>query len=510
MSRKVLIASIIWGASILLSRIIGLVREAVIGRVLGGGREADVYFVAFTLPDYLYYLLAGSALSIVFIPIFGAHLARGEEERGWESFSVIANFLLILLAVLLPVLWVSLPLISPLLAPGFDAGQSARLVRLTRIMLPAQAFHLLGGLLSAALQAKDRHTLPALAPLLYTLGIILGGLAGGSRFGAEGFAWGVLLGSAVGPFGVPLLGTLGAGLRWSLTIKLRHPDLKSYLLRSLPIMLALSIVVVDDWVLRRLGSLLGEGAVATMNYAKQLMRVPMGVFGMAAGVAAFPSLTRMIAADDRKGAYDLLSRAIRHMLVLAFGAQVVLTVAGPEISRLVYGSRISAEQHAAIGHALGIFSLGLWAWAAQTLVARGFYAMGNTWIPSILGTILVPISYPLYVSLGNRWGTNGLAVASTIAITLYIVILMRLLRRYFDYRPAGYPAFFGRIIPAVTIGISSGILARSHVTVHSTLLRAALLVSIGVATYFGAAALLRAREISEYTGALRTRLSRIF
>src|SRR5690242_7667682 len=87
------VATLIWAASIFLSRVIGLVREQIIGRTLGASREADLYFASFTLPDFLNYLLAAGALSIVFIPIFLTHFQRGDPERGWESFSVIANFI---------------------------------------------------------------------------------------------------------------------------------------------------------------------------------------------------------------------------------------------------------------------------------------------------------------------------------------------------------------------------------------------------------------------------------
>ena len=508
MSRKVVIASVIWGASILLSRLIGLVREAVLGRILGGGSEADVYFVAFTIPDFLNHLLAGGALSIVFIPIFGGYLARGEEERGWESFSVIANALFLFMAALLVLLWWQLPWLAPIVAPGFDPVQTARLVRLTRIILPAQVFHLVGGLMSAALQAKERHTLPALAPLLYTLGIIAGGVAGGRTAGAEGFAWGVLAGSFVGPFAAPLIGLLGAGLRWAPILRLRHPDLRTYLLRSIPIMLAFSVVVVDDWILRRLGSLAGEGAVSTMNYAKQLMRVPMGVFGMAAGVAAFPALTRLVAAGDLRGASGLLWGAARHMLVLSFAAQVVLTSSGMELSRLIYGARISTEQHAAIGASLALFCLGLWGWAAQTLVSRGFYAMGNTWLPSVVGTVAVALAYPFYVWLGGKWGTSGMAVASSLAITLYVLALVWLLRRAFGGIATGNAAFFARIVPALLAGLAAGLAARRLLPLENTVARLAIFSSIGCGTYLGAALLLRVREVSDTLGLVWVRLSR--
>ena len=218
--RTIGIASAIYAASILLSRLIGLIREAVIGRTLGGGSSADVYWTAFVLPDFLNYLLAGGVLSIVFIPIFSGYLTRKEEAEGWRVFSIIANGLTLTLIALTTGLWFAVPWLSPLIAPGMDAGQLHELNQLIRIILPAQIFHIVGGLLSATLQARDAHAMPALAPVVYTLCIVLGGVLFAETLGAMGFAWGVLIGSILGPFGCPLLGCLKHGLNWSMTLRL--------------------------------------------------------------------------------------------------------------------------------------------------------------------------------------------------------------------------------------------------------------------------------------------------
>src|SRR5204862_1725178 len=121
-----------------------------------------------------------------------------------------------------------LPRLAPPVAPGFDAGQRAELVALTRMILPAQIFHVVGGLLSAALQARDRHVVPALAPLVYTAGIVAGGWIGGASAGAYGFAWGVLAGSVLGPFGLPLWACARSGLRWTWRFDLADRDLRLY------------------------------------------------------------------------------------------------------------------------------------------------------------------------------------------------------------------------------------------------------------------------------------------
>ena len=504
----VVIASLIWGASILLSRVIGLVREAVIGRVLGGGQEADVYFTAFMLPDFLGYLLAGGALSLVFIPIFNGYLAAGDKDGAWGAFSAIANAVSLLLLVITPILWLLVPAIVPLIAPGFDEAQSRKLIHLTRIMIPAQFFHLVGGLLSATLQARDRHTLPALAPLLYTISIIGGGLLGGESMGADGFAWGVLVGSILGPFGLPLIGTIKHGLGWRLSLNFSSPDLRLWFVRSLPIMLGFSIIMVDDWILRQQGSLLAEGSIATLQYAKTLMKVPMGVFGIATGVAAYPTITRMISRGETSEAYSLLSGAVRRMLVLAFAAQVVMTAAGPEIATVIYGSRLLPGQSEAIGLCLGLMSLGLWGWAAQTVVARGFYALGNTWVPTLLGSGVVLAFYPLYVTLRTSMGVEGLAISSASAITVYVVLLVLALRRKFPEVSDGYGGFFLRMVPVTLAGLAAGLGLRGVVHLSSPLLQGAVLGSAAGIVFLIAALILRVPELSEVISMITEKVGR--
>lgn len=440
-ARRVGIASAIWAGSILLSRVIGLVREGVLGRTLGAEAKGDLYATAFVVPDFLNYLLAGGALSIVFLPIFGAYLARGEEERASLAFSVVANFLCVLLVLATGALWFAMPVLAPIAAPGFTPEQLGELVALSRIVLPAQVFHVVGGLLSASMQARDRHALPALAPLVYTSGIILGGLIGGAEHGAYGFAWGALVGSMLGPFLLPLIGALRGGLRWRPVFSLRHPDLRTYLVRSLPIMLGFSIVVVDDWYLKREGTVIGPGAAAVLSYAKTLMKVPMGVFGLAAGVAVFPTLQRLVAEGKPHEMRALLLKTLRNLLVISFAAQVALSVCGQDLVAIIYGrARLTPDQVNDIGTCLTLVSVGLAAWAAQALVSRGFYALGNTWMPALLGTIVAAASYPLYVVARASSGLYGLASVSSFAILAYTGLLAWFLRRAMRKAEGASPA----------------------------------------------------------------------
>ena len=290
MNRSLKIASLIYATSILLSRVIGLIRESVIGRTLGDQPEADVYWLAFVLPDFLNYLLAGGALSLVLIPL----LQTAEQSNGksgyWACFWRISTPISLLITVVTAILWYFTPQLTPIISPGFDLAQVDLLNRLTRIILPAQIFHVCGGLISATLQAHDRHLAPALAPLLYTGMIIVFGVCLGSQLGAEAFAWGVLAGSILGPFGCPLIAAVRNGLIISPRLELKHIEVRSYIWRALPVMLGFSIVVLDDMLVKRGANQLADGLVSQLHYARTLMKVPMGVFGLAMGMATFPQL----------------------------------------------------------------------------------------------------------------------------------------------------------------------------------------------------------------------------
>jgi putative peptidoglycan lipid II flippase len=440
MSRKTIgIASIIYAVSILLSRLIGLIRESVIGRTLGGGAEADVYWSAFVLPDFLNYLLAGGVLSIVFIPIFSRYLANDDEAGGWIAFSNIANFLTALLIILTAAMWFLTPHITPYIQAGWSPERLAALNELIRIILPAQIFHLTGGLISATLQARDKHTMPALAPVVYTTCIVLGGVLLGPTMGAKGFAWGVLVGSFLGPFGFPLAGAIKHGLRWQLSFNPRHPDFRTYLVLSLPVMLGFSVIVLDDMFIKHFGSWLDDGVISRLQYAKTLMKVPMGVFGLAAGMATFPTLSRIFAEGDMERATKLLIDALALLLVLALIAQAALFAAGPEMAEVIWGrSKFSVADLQEIGLFTGILGLALWAWSAQMLVARGFYAQGRTWTPTVVGSLIALGGYPLYSTLAERFGGLGLAAASGIVVSVYIITLFAVLSR--DLKTGWTPA----------------------------------------------------------------------
>jgi putative peptidoglycan lipid II flippase len=427
LASRVGVAALVWSSAILFSRIVGLVRDVVLGRTLGVSGDGDVYSAAFRVPDFLNYLLAGGLLSLTFIPIFSRHCRAGDERRGWDSFSDIANFLIVVALPLTLAIGAAMPWIAPLYAGGFDAARQQRLVELTRIILPAQLFLMLGAMLSGTLQARDRHAVAAFAPSAYTVGIIAVGLVFYEQLGAAAFAWGVLAGAALGAFGIPLVACLREGMRWSARLRLSNPDFKSYILLALPVMLGQSIVALDATLWTWQGSHLPEGTVASLTYANRLLNVPAGIFGLAAGAGAYPTLVRLSEEKRPAEAYALLTQAAKTTLLLALLSQALLTVAGADAVRLVWGFD---EAHVeSIATCVSIFALALGAWSLHPLLSRGFYARGDTWTPTLIGTGVTLLVVPLYIGARSAWGMTGLAAASALALLLYVVPLHLSLRR---------------------------------------------------------------------------------
>jgi putative peptidoglycan lipid II flippase len=407
-------------ASVFLSRILGYARDAVIAYQQGATPETDAYFAAFTIPDFLNYLLAGGALSITFIPIFARYVAEGREEDGYRSFSVIATVMGIAMFFFILLGEILTEGLIPLIAPGFPPDQLRTAARLTRIVLPAQIFFYLGGLLMAVQYARNRFLLPATAPIIYNAGIILGGLLLGKTIGMDGFAWGVLAGSFVGNFVVQVIGARRTGLTFTPRFDLSDPGLKEFVRLSIPIMLGFSLVVVDEWMTRVFGSFLLAGAITWLNNARRLMQVPVGVFGQASGVASYPFLSALAARGEKEAMWETLSVTLRWVFFVSCAAAAVTCVLSREVVLVVF-------QRGAF--TLAFFSVGIPMWCAQTIISRGFFALKDTWTPTLVGTGAWLLTLPAYYWLTQRMGVRGLALASTIGIFLYAVVLFGILMR---------------------------------------------------------------------------------
>jgi putative peptidoglycan lipid II flippase len=311
-------------------------------------------------------------------------------------------------------------------------------------------------------------------------------------------------------------------MQWSPILSFRNPDLRRYLWLSFPIMIGFSIVIVDEWIIKNQASYLAAGDLSFLQYGRTLMKVPIGVFGMAIGVGAYPSISRMIAAGSVPQAYGVLAHAVRLMLVATFAAQVCLTLAGFEAAYLIWGlfaSRFSVTDAQATATVLMYLCLGLAGWAAQTVISRGFYALGSTWLPTIVGTMVTFALIPLYIGFRLYWGAIGLALASSVSILVYVLLLGWLQRRRFEREAMAKGSSLhdvpGILDTAMRLAVAAGVAIALGLGVRALLLqllpganvveiltRATALCAIGLGTYVTVARVLDVRELNELEGSV--------
>ena len=434
-------------ACILLSRLLGFLRDWTLAHQIGANAVTDAYVAAFTLPDFLNYLVAGGSLSITFIPVFAKFAAEDREDEAWRVFSTVMTFMGLLVIALVCVAEIFAPQLVSTITPGFNPAEKQRVIFLTRLMLPAQFFFVQGGILSAVQYAKGRFVVPSLAPLVYNLAIILGGLFLASRMGITGFAVGVLTGALFGNFILQVYGAHLVGAKFSFALDLRHPGFRLFIKLAIPIMLALSLSFTDDWIIRWFGSYLVRGSISWLYYGKNLMRVPLGAVGQAIGIASFPVLAQLYS----EGKFDDLNRvwsdALKGLILFLIPISAFTIAESPYVVHLVYSHTGMHEYDLhATASTLALFSLGLFAWGAQNLLARGFYSTRDTWTPAIVGTVLTFADIPLYWWLAKRAQYLGLALASSIGITvLTIVLFVLLIRRTRSHDTGALLLFFTKV-----------------------------------------------------------------
>jgi len=413
----------------MLARVIGYLREMYVAWAFGAGPTTDAYVAAFQIPDYLFYLLAGGTTSITFISIYTRQTSRGEQKRAQQAFNTTVTIMTAIVLVGTILVERFTPQIARLIFPKFDAAQMELCIHLTRIILPGQIFFYAGGIVSAVLLSQRMFLYPALSPVLYGSSIIVGGLIGAQRFGIVALAYGALAGSFIGPFLINSIGAAKTGLRYRWSFDYRNPEFREWVKLSIPLMLGVSLVSADDWILRYFASG-GAGEISRLNYAKRLFALPISILGQAAGQASMPFFARLFGEGKRKEFAESVNQSVYRVGSAALlTSALVLPAALPLVDLAFRRGRFTFQDSVSTAAYFAWFSLSLAIWSAQALYARAFYAAGDTLTPMIASTLIVIASLPMYGTLFHRVGYTGLAMASDTGILLHTVVMAWLLNR---------------------------------------------------------------------------------
>jgi len=425
-------ATLLVMAAVMLSRVFGFLREAYIAWAFGATGLTDAYIDGFTIPDWLNYIVAGGTVSITFIAIYTRFLAEGKDDEAQETFSVIISVMSTLLLAGIILAWIFAPQLDGWYfggKNGLDPEKLAICVRLTRILLPAQLFFYVGGVVSAVLYSRRLFFLPAFGPLVYNVAIILSGVLFSHRFGIASLAYGAVAGSFLGIFLINAIGAARAGARYGVSFDIHNPAFREWVRLSIPLMLGVSLVSADDWILRYFAKHF-VGDTTRITWAKRLFAVPISVLGQAAGQASLPFFARLIGEKRMQEFSDTVNGSVYRITATSLLASSFMMAAALPLIDLLYRRglfRFSDSQETAVYFFW--FSLSLVFWSAQALYARAFYASGDTLTPMVASTVITVASIPLYAVLLHKLSTVGLVMASDLGIAANCLVMALLLHR---------------------------------------------------------------------------------
>ena len=503
-------ATVLLMVAMVLSRIVGYVREAYTAWAFGAGSTTDAYIAAFQIPDFLAYLVAGGTISITFVSIYTRFLAEKREQDAQKTFSVIITVMTLVLGIGVILAEIFAPQITRLMFHNFKPAQLDLCVRLTRVLLPAQIFFYVGGIVAAVLSSRRLFLLPALGPLIYNGFIILGGVTLSRSLGIAALAYGALIGTFVGPFLINAIGAARVGTGFSVSFDIRNPAFHDWVRMSIPLMVGVSLVSADDWILRYFASD-AAGAISHINYAKRLLLVPIAILGQAVGQASLPFFARLFGEKRLKEFADTVNGSVyRTSATALLATSLMMSAALPLIDlvyRLPHGHFVFADSQATATFFFW-FSVSLVFWAAQGLYARAFYAAGNTLTPMVASSLITVASLPMYRALYHAFSAVGLALASDIGIAANCLAMAILVhqRKLVPWNELQWKELGKATITAAVAGVLSYRVASTVLVSGSRIADVEALALIGI-TWAGAVAAGLWLTQSQLPGDLRRRKS---
>ena len=434
-------AAIVLASSTLISALLGLFRDRLLNSYYLGTYPTgiDAYTAAFTIPDFMFFILTSGALAVSFIPVFNQRLAAGNKKSAWELSSSLLNLLAILtlIASVLIMIFAD-PLIRYIVSPGLDESGMILAINMTRVIAINPFLFSIATVLTSVQQAVGRFVFYAFAPAIYNIGIIIGitCFTGGINiFGVEvfgggimGVALGVILG-AIMQLIVSLIGLFGLGMDYNFKINWKNQGFRS-ILRLLPARsLDQGIDYVNGIVNTNLSSRMGAGAVRSFNQASALHQMPVNLIGVAISTAFFPKLTEELGNGDKREFNETFRQALRTIIWIALPVSVIAFFGRGYVTSFI--SNIgNNDSNGTIASILGTLCIAIFARSVFHIASRGFYAYQDTKTPFVVSIVAIGLTILLsiwFYVLG--WGVDGLGLAQSIGAIIEIIILLYILQK---------------------------------------------------------------------------------
>ncbi len=434
-------AAIVLASSTLVSALLGLFRDRLLNSYYLGTYPTgiDAYTAAFTIPDFMFFILTSGALSVSFIPVFNQRLTTGNKKSAWELSSSLINLLalLTLIASILIMIFAD-PLIRYVVSPGLDESGMVLAINMTRVIAINPFLFSIATVLTSMQQAVGRFIFYAFAPAIYNIGIIIGitWFTGGiNLFGVQifeggimGVALGVILG-AILQLIVALIGLFGLGFDYDFKTYWKNQGFRAILKLLPPRSLDQGIDYVNSLVSTNLSSRMGAGAVRSFDQATTLHTVPVSLVGVAISTAFFPKLTEELGDGNNQKFNNTFRQALRMIIWIALPVSVIAFFGRGYVTSFI--SNIgNNDSNGTIASVLGMLCVAIFAKSVFHIASRGFYAYQDTKTPfyvSILAIGLTIVMMILFTLAG--FGVDGLGVAQSIGAMLEIIILLGILQK---------------------------------------------------------------------------------
>lgn len=508
-------AAVIILAATVVGRVFGLGRDMAVAHFFGANATTDAFFLAYKIP-YLLSLTVGGALTATFIPVFTQRMVTGRGDEGWKLTVSMINTVALVLAGLTAALVVLAPWVVPLFGPGLEPPTVGLAVSLFRILMPGVVFAGLAGLATGVLNSLKGFSVPAFSASVGAVVTIIFMAAFSSRWGVTSLAVGTTAGAAA-TFLVLVPQLRSKGLRYTPRIDWRLPGMSQVALMVWPVLIGSAVGKVSIFVDQVLGSFLEKGSISALNYSEKLFQLPLGLFVAGITIPIFPLLSEHVAARRPDRVNATLAFALRLIAFVIVPASVGLIVLRVPIVALLFqnGDKFTADDTARTAWALLMYSIGLYSYAGRDTLTRVFYAYHDTRTPVTISVIAVGINIAFSYVLMQYMGVGGLALGTTIALTVNYVVLAELMRRRLGFagfggvarslaRVVGASAVMGVVVWAIDL-VLAGTLGAGTLGMG---LRVLCGVVGGAVAYLAVAAVGRLPELREVLDMLKSMTGR--
>lgn len=424
-AKDIAMYSLIITVILVVSKFTGFLREFVVAVQLGATAESDIFKTASTMPNVFFSAVA-AALTTTFIPIFSS--IKNDKEKADRFFNNVLNIIAIFCIVLSIIAVITSPLLVKLFAGGFKGQSFTATVKLTQILMPSIFFLGISGLYTGYLQSYGKFVQPAFTGIVANIAIIIGLVVFYKRYGLMAAILSVFAGAVTQaltqrPF-------MGKGYKYKFIVDFKDENVRRMMILSVPILISSAVSQINSMVSNNFASYLVHGSISILDYSSKISTIINQVFVVAITTVLYPKLTDKFAQNDLKGFKELFEKSVNMVMMvsipLIFGLAVL---SQPIIKLILQHGRFDSNATLATSSCLRYLAFSAFGYSLMDILGKVFFAMRNTVTPMINGFILVVVNIILIFVLGPFMGVNGIALATTLSVTILAFVLFIEIRK---------------------------------------------------------------------------------